>query len=111
MNTIPGYYELEPENNTFQDVVIDVTHRCNMTCKNCYIPNRDIPDMNMERMLAAISKFPKKTMIRIIGAEPTMRKDLFEMISRIKKTRNSLHYKPNSNTHELVRTQMVSPSI
>ena len=88
MNTIPGYYELEPENNTFQDVVIDVTHRCNMTCKNCYIPNRDIPDMNMERMLAAISKFPKKTMIRIIGAEPTMRKDLFEMISRIKKTRN-----------------------
>ena len=88
MNTIPGYYEQEPENNTFQDVIIDVTHRCNMTCKNCYIPNRDIPDLDMEKMLEAISKFPKRTMIRIIGAEPTMRKDLPEMISRIKKTGN-----------------------
>ena len=38
MKTIPNYYELEPENNIFQDVVIDVTHRCNMNCKNCYIP-------------------------------------------------------------------------
>ena len=88
MNTIPGYYEQEPENNTFQDVIIDVTHRCNMTCKNCYIPNREIPDLDMEKMLEAISKFPKRTMIRIIGAEPTMRKDLPEMISRIKKTGN-----------------------
>jgi uncharacterized radical SAM superfamily Fe-S cluster-containing enzyme len=42
----------------------------------------------MEKMLEAISKFPKRTMIRIIGAEPTMRKDLPEMISRIKKTGN-----------------------
>lgn len=86
--TIPGYYELEPENNTFQDVIIDVTHRCNMTCKNCYIPNRDIPDMDMDKMLEAISKFPSKTMIRIIGAEPTMRKDLPEMIREIKRTGN-----------------------
>lgn len=85
---IEGYYEQEPENNTFQDVIIDVTHRCNMTCKNCYIPNRNIPDMNMEKMLETISKFPKRTMIRIIGAEPTMRKDLPEMIQRIRKTGN-----------------------
>lgn len=88
MITIPGYYEQEPENNTFQDVIIDVTHRCNMSCKNCYIPNREIPDMDMEKMLEAISKFPKRTMIRIIGAEPTMRKDLAEMITRIKQTGN-----------------------
>tara|TARA_B110000503_G_scaffold125542_1_gene193202 strand:+ start:1543 stop:2469 length:927 start_codon:yes stop_codon:yes gene_type:complete len=88
LTTILGYYEQDPENNTFQDVIIDVTHRCNMSCKNCYIPNRDVPDMNMELMLAAISKFPKRTMIRIIGAEPTMRNDLGEMISRIKKTGN-----------------------
>ena len=88
MITIPGYYEQEPENNTFQDVIIDVTHRCNMSCKNCYIPNREVPDMDMEKMLEAISKFPKRTMIRIIGAEPTMRKDLAEMITRIKQTGN-----------------------
>ena len=86
MNIIPNYYEQEPENNTFQDVIIDVTHRCNMNCKNCYIPNRDILDMDIDKMIEAISKFPKRTMIRIIGAEPTMRNDLGEMISRIRKT-------------------------
>lgn len=79
-----NYYELKPEENHFDDVVIDVTHRCNMQCKNCYIPNREIPDMDADRMIEAISKFPKKTTIRIIGAEPTMRKDLPELITRIK---------------------------
>lgn len=81
-----NYYELDPENNHFTDVVVDVTHRCNMTCKNCYIPNREIPDMNADRMIEAISKFPRRVFIRIIGAEPTMRKDLPELITRIKKT-------------------------
>lgn len=81
-----NYYELEPENNTFGDVSIDVTHRCNMMCKNCYIPNRDIPDMNIDRMIEAISRFPKRTMIRIVGAEPTMRKDLPELIRRVRAT-------------------------
>ena len=85
MKTTPNYYEIEPENNIFQDVVIDVTHRCNMSCKNCYIPNREIPDMDKDKMLEAIKKFPKRTMIRIIGAEPTMRRDLPELITDIKK--------------------------
>ena len=83
-----NYYELEPEKNHFSDVVIDITHRCNMSCKNCYIPNRDIPDMDIDKMIDAVSRFPKKTMIRIIGAEPTMRRDLPEIITRIKQTRN-----------------------
>lgn len=83
-----NYYEQEPQDNTFQDVVIDVTHRCNMSCKNCYIPNRNIPDMDIDKMIEAIQKFPKRTMIRIIGAEPTMRSDLGEMITRIRKTGN-----------------------
>jgi len=79
-----NYYELEPEHNHFNDVIVDVTHRCNMTCKNCYIPNREIPDMDMDKMLDCISRFPKRTSIRIIGAEPTMRNDLMDIISRIK---------------------------
>ncbi len=83
-----NYYELEPEDNHFSDVVIDVTHKCNMSCKNCYIPNRDVPDMDIDKMIDAVSRFPKKTMIRIIGAEPTMRRDLPEIITRIKQSRN-----------------------
>jgi molybdenum cofactor biosynthesis enzyme MoaA len=79
-----NYYELEPENNHFHDVIIDVTHQCNMNCKNCYIPNRDIPDMDIDKMLDAIAKFPKRCNIRIIGAEPTVRNDLPEICSAIK---------------------------
>ena len=47
MTNLPGYYELDPEDNHFTDVTADVTHQCNMTCQNCYIPNRDIPDMDI----------------------------------------------------------------
>jgi len=79
-----NYYELKPEDNNFSDVVIDVTHRCNMNCKNCYIPNREIPDLDMDKTIDAISRFPKRVMIRIIGAEPTMRSDLPEFITKIR---------------------------
>jgi len=82
------YYELEPEENIFSDVVADITHRCNMTCKNCYIPNRNVPDMDIDRMIDCISKLPNRTMIRIIGAEPTMRNDLHKIIERIRATGN-----------------------
>tara|TARA_Y100000114_G_C11719072_1_gene307520 strand:+ start:26 stop:907 length:882 start_codon:yes stop_codon:yes gene_type:complete len=80
-----NYYELAPEDNSFIEVVADVTHRCNMSCKNCYIPNREIPDMDTEKLIECVSKFPKRVMVRIIGAEPTMRKDLPDIITRVKK--------------------------
>lgn len=81
-----NYYELEPSENHFSDVMVDVTHRCNMTCKNCYLPNREYPDMDADRLIETIKQFPKRTMIRVVGAEPTMRKDLPELILRIKET-------------------------
>lgn len=81
-----NYYELEPENNHFSDVMVDVTHRCNMTCKNCYIPNREIPDLDADKIIDTIKKFPKRTMIRVVGAEPTMRRDLPTLIKRIRET-------------------------
>ena len=52
-----SYYELEPENNSFKSVVADLTHRCNMNCKNCYIPNRSFPDMSYTEL----EKFVKNT--------------------------------------------------
>jgi molybdenum cofactor biosynthesis enzyme MoaA len=81
-----NYYELEPSQNHFSDVMVDITHQCNMNCKNCYIPNRNIPDMDVDRMIEAISNFPERTMIRVVGAEPTVRKDLPEIISKIRET-------------------------
>lgn len=92
-----NYFELEPEDNIFHSVIADVTHRCNMECANCYIPNRDIPDMDINKLKDCISRFPKRTEVRLIGAEPTTRKDLPEIIQMIRKTGN----RPMLNTNGL----------
>ena len=73
-----------PEQNPFKVIIADLTHKCNMNCANCYIPNRDIPDMDANRFIETIKQFPERTEIRLLGAEATMRKDLPEIIHRIK---------------------------
>lgn len=75
---------IEPEDNQFDAIVADLTHQCNMECANCYLPNRDIPDMDKKRLYDLVERLPKRTFIRLIGAEPTLRKDLHEIVRRIK---------------------------
>lgn len=77
--------EYEPENNPYHTLVADITHKCNMKCANCYIPNRTIPDMDENLLYNFLQRLKKRTQIRIIGAEPTMRKDLPKIITEIKK--------------------------
>lgn len=88
---------LPPERNTFRDVVVDLTHRCNMQCANCYIPNRDLPDMDVAKLYDALSRLPRRTYIRLIGAEPTMRDDLPEIIRTVVR----LGHKPSLTTNGL----------
>tara|TARA_B100000085_G_scaffold281894_1_gene309349 strand:- start:987 stop:1859 length:873 start_codon:yes stop_codon:yes gene_type:complete len=75
---------LAPEENTFDAIMVDLTHRCNMECANCYIPNRDIPDMDINKLFDLISRLPRRTFIRLIGAEATMREDLFDIIRGVR---------------------------
>jgi len=91
------YFECNPEDSLFYSVIADVTHRCNMECANCYIPNRDIPDMDIAKLEACISKFPNRTEVRLIGAEPTVRKDLPEIIKMIRR----VGHRPMLNTNGL----------
>ncbi len=76
---------IPPSRNTFETVMVDVTHRCNMACANCYLPNRDIPDMDIRRLEDCLAAFPMRTNVRIAGAEPTMRHDLPEIISVVRR--------------------------
>lgn len=92
-----NYFELEPQHNTFSNIVVDLTHRCNMECANCYIPNRDVPDLDKDRLYEFLSKLPNRTYIRLIGAEPTMRDDLPEIISKVKQ----LGHRPSLTTNGL----------
>ncbi len=73
------------EENPFETVVADVTHRCNMACANCYLPNRDIPDMDIGRLEECLAALPKRVNLRLIGAEPTMRRDLPDIISMVRR--------------------------
>lgn len=78
------HYKISPEQNPFSILVADLTHRCNMECANCYIPNRDIPDMDVEKFYDLLEKLPNRTYIRLIGAEPTVRNDLPEIIMNVR---------------------------
>jgi uncharacterized radical SAM superfamily Fe-S cluster-containing enzyme len=79
----------QPEECPFQTVVIDITHRCNMACRNCYIPNRTIPDLDSEWVVAMMGRLPRGTFIRFIGAEPTLHPELPLMIAEAR--RRKLH--------------------
>lgn len=86
---------IEPEKNPFNLLVADITHKCNMECANCYIPNRDIPDMNVEQLYKFLNKLPKRIIIRLIGAEPTMRSDLPDIIRNVKKSGHNVSLTTN----------------
>ena len=37
--------------NPYRVIIADLTHRCNMTCANCYIQNRQLPDMDADKFM------------------------------------------------------------
>ena len=49
-----------PEQNPFKVVIADITHKCNMECKNCYIPNRDIGDMDLDKLVDFVKRLPNR---------------------------------------------------
>lgn len=73
-----------PETSPFSVVFIDVTHRCNMECANCFIPNRALPDFPADELLALLHRFPRRIRVRLVGAEPTVREDLPELIRQVR---------------------------
>ncbi len=80
----PGAMRFRPEDNPFRVLFADITHRCNMACRNCYIPVRDLPDLPVDWLYAILGRLPRRTRIRLVGAEPTMRADLPEIIRRVR---------------------------
>ncbi|KPK59524.1 MAG: hypothetical protein AMK73_08575 [Planctomycetes bacterium SM23_32] len=67
-------------------VFMDVTNRCNMNCPICIA---NIPGMGFEfhpplsyfeKVLSGLARLNPKPVVQLFGGEPTMRKDLFEII-------------------------------
>jgi sulfatase maturation enzyme AslB (radical SAM superfamily) len=68
-----------------RDYLIRLTERCNLNCPICLASANDNEedDLKLEKLLEFSSK-KKKSKIDLISAEPTLRKDLPEMIRKLK---------------------------
>ncbi len=72
------------QNKTFvRDIKIPITYRCNLNCKFCYLPYRN-KDRNLNFLKTIIDGFSGKDIL-LLGGEPTLRNDLFCLISYIRK--------------------------
>lgn len=73
-----------------QLVCIDITDRCNVMCKHCYHnPDNKIKDKPKEFIINKIISAPFDK-VCLMGAEPTMREDLCEIIFESKKLSNKM---------------------
>ena len=70
-----------------------------MECANCYIPNRDIPDLDKNKLFNFYSA-AQRTYIRLIGAEPINVMILFRLFST-----KSLGHRPSVTTNGLKMAQ------
>jgi uncharacterized radical SAM superfamily Fe-S cluster-containing enzyme len=67
-------------------VFLDVTNRCNMNCPICInnTPSMgfvfDPPFSYFEKVLTALGDMDPKPVVQLFGGEPTVRKDLFDII-------------------------------
>lgn len=84
VTSVPVDRSFLPEESPYECVMVDVTHRCNMTCANCYLPNRVIPDMDARWLSSILARLPKGTFIRLTGGEATLRKDLPDIIREVR---------------------------
>jgi Radical SAM superfamily len=64
---------------------LDITNRCNLDCPHCYqMPDNQSADPNIDYLISQIKSWPDDGYpISLVGAEPTTRKDLSDLIKAI----------------------------
>jgi hypothetical protein len=73
-------------------IMIEVTDRCNLNCPHCYHePENKSVDKPADLILSQIQSWPDDAgSVILAGAEPTVRKDLPELISKIQKLQEEM---------------------
>jgi len=80
------YYGLEHKKDftTFNQVIFEVTDRCQLNCPHCYhLPDNKITDKPLDSIIEQVNSFPLDSMPMFAGAEATLRKDFMELCSRV----------------------------
>ena len=60
-------------------LLIPVTHRCNLRCRMCYLPDSDREEISWKALTRIIDAWPGA--VGFTGGEPTLRADLPELIT------------------------------
>lgn len=85
------YYELQKSIHDLNSVGVEITGRCDLRCKHCYMDScaGNFPEeINTGEWIAFFSQlnkdFGNKIVIQITGGEPLVRLDLFDILRHIK---------------------------
>ncbi len=69
-----------------KNLMITITEKCNLSCKHCYITDKNLVDMSLENILELIKKFYNLQGIKLIltGGEPFLYTKLKELLQKLK---------------------------
>ncbi len=79
---LKGIYDETLGNGHLFIIKLDVTNRCNLNCIYCY-SKKDSAEMDRKHIFRLADSF-RHGRIELMGGEPMIRKDIFEIISHIK---------------------------
>lgn len=79
-----------PDKNPFnppylKNLMINITERCNLTCKHCYITEKNQTDMELNKLLQLVRNFYDLQGIRLIltGGEPFLYDELKSLLQKL----------------------------
>lgn len=66
-----------------KNLMINLTEKCNLTCKHCYITNKNLVDFPLEKLKEVINEFYTLQGIKVIltGGEPYLYSNLEELLT------------------------------
>jgi len=77
---------MQPEHKQ-NDFILHLTNKCNLNCPICLANANEYTDeYPADKLEQFLSKAAEKKKIDIMGAEPTMRADIFDIIKMVKKS-------------------------
>lgn len=86
------YYDLQKSLRELKSIGIEITGRCNLQCKHCYMDSRKenfSEEISCDQWLEFFdnlkSEFGNKVSIQITGGEPSIRSDIFIILAHLKK--------------------------
>ena len=102
---------------SLKELDLHVTNKCSLRCKHCVFSSGDraMKEMNLKEIFKLINDFSKitkqKGTINLFGGEVLLRKDVFDIISKIKEKGLSVGITSNCNVPDGVIDRLLEEKI